>query len=297
VLAEGRFGVCGARVARSGSVVSDSYGRLTALALDPIEKKPLARFRPGSMIVSVGSYGCNLACPFCQNSEIARARGDHLSESDEQLGEQLGGRPSGNGAGRGDRPSAHPRLSSYSPVALVETATSLKSRGNIGIAYTYNEPLINYEFVLDTARLAHEAGLLNVIVTNGYINEEPLATLLPHLDAANIDLKGFTQAFYDRLGAPDGLTAAKRSIELAAHASNVHLEVTTLIIPSLNDSAAEMEQLASWLASVSPHIPLHLTRFHPAYRMLNVPPTPRATIHHLARVASRHLQTVLPGNM
>jgi pyruvate formate lyase activating enzyme len=248
--------------------VADSYGKLTALALDPIEKKPLARFRPGSMVLSAGSYGCNLACPFCQNSDIARAHG-------------------GN--------NLAPRLQTNTPAQLIETALSLKNRGNIGIAYTYNEPLINYEFVSDTARLAHEAGLLNVIVTNGYINEGPLAALLPHLDAANIDLKGFTQAFYDRLGAPRGLATAKRSIELAARV--IHVEVTTLIIPGLNDSADEIERLATWLASINPQIPLHLTRFHPAYRMLNVPPTPRETIHTLIRVASQHLQTVLPGNM
>jgi pyruvate formate lyase activating enzyme len=266
-LAEGQFGVCGARVARNGSVIADTYGRLTALALDPIEKKPLARFHPGSMILSVGSYGCNLNCPFCQNSDIARGRGDQLGL----------------------------RFDERSPEALVETALTLRSRGNIGIAYTYNEPLIGYEFVRDTARLAHESGLLNVIVTNGYINEEPFAALLPHLDAANIDLKGFTQDFYDRVGAPNGLATVKRSIELAARA--LHVEVTTLIIPGLNDSAEEIEQLALWLASIDPNIPLHLTRFHPAHRMLDVPPTPHATIHRLVPVASRRLKTVLAGNM
>jgi pyruvate formate lyase activating enzyme len=273
-LTEERFGVCGARVARDGAVVADSYGKLTALALDPIEKKPLACFHPGSMILSVGSYGCNLTCPFCQNSDIARAHG---------------------GGNNGNRHSPALRLHTYTPTELVEIALSLKNRGNIGIAYTYNEPLINYEFVSDTAQLMRKAGMLNVIVTNGYINEEPLAALLPHLDAANIDLKGFTQTFYDRLGAPRGLATAKRSIELAARA--IHVEVTTLIIPGLNDSTDEIEQLAAWLADVNPQIPLHLTRFHPAYRMLNVTPTPRDTIYTLARIASRHLQTVLSGNM
>jgi pyruvate formate lyase activating enzyme len=251
-------------------VVADSYGRLTALALDPIEKKPLARFHPGSMILSVGSYGCNLNCPFCQNSGIARQRGDgHGSE------------------GRDGR------FDNYSPEELVATALSLVNRGNIGIAYTYNEPLIGYEFVYDTARLAHKAGLLNVVVTNGYLNEGPFATLLPLLDAVNIDLKSFTQGFYDRLGAPGGLTAAKRSIEMAARL--IHVEVTTLIIPGLNDNDTEVEQLAAWLASIDPHIPLHLTRFHPAYRMLDTPPTPHATIHRLTHKAARHLQTVLSG--
>jgi pyruvate formate lyase activating enzyme len=248
-------------------VIADNYSRLTALALDPIEKKPLARFHPRSMILSVGSYGCNLNCPFCQNSNIARARGS--------------------------QPSL--RFNEHTPGALIEIALALKDRGNIGIAYTYNEPLIGYEFVLDTARLAHEVGLLNVIVTNGYINEDPFAALLPHIDAANIDLKGFTQDFYNRVGASNGLATVKRSIELAARA--LHVEVATLIIPGLNDSTAEIERLATWLASIDQNIPLHLTRFHPAYRMLDVSPTPRATIHRLVDVAARHLHTVLTGNM
>jgi pyruvate formate lyase activating enzyme len=265
-LAEGQFGVCGARVARNGAIVADNYGRLTALALDPIEKKPLARFYPGSMILSAGSYGCNLTCPFCQNSTIARQRGDRLG----------------------------PRLDERTPAQLVQTAQSLTDQGNIGIAYTYNEPLVGYEFVADVAKRAHAAGLLNVIVTNGYINEDAFAALLPSLDAANIDLKAFTQAFYDRLGAPQGLATVQRSIELAARL--IHVEVTTLIIDGFNDDEDEMDQLATWLADISPHIPLHLTRFHPAYRMLDVPPTPRDTIRRLTNVASRHLQTVLRGN-
>jgi pyruvate formate lyase activating enzyme len=252
-------------------VIADNYGGLTAEALDPIEKKPLAAFRPGSMILSVGSYGCNLSCPFCQNSAIARMRGDH---------------PEG---------LSKPRLDESAPETLVKTARALRERGNIGIAYTYNEPLVGYEFVRDTARLAHEFELLNVIVTNGYVNEEPLSALLPHLDAANIDLKGFTQDFYDRIGAPDGLTTVKRSIELAARM--IHVEVTTLIIPGLNDDAEEIERLASWLAGIDPEIPLHLTRFHPAYRMTGTPPTPRQTIRSLVAVASLRLKTVLPGNM
>jgi pyruvate formate lyase activating enzyme len=173
-------------------------------------------------------------------------------------------------------------------------ASGLKDRGNIGIAYTYNEPLVGYEFVADTARLAHQAGLLNVVVTNGYLNEGPLAALLPHLDAANIDLKGFTQGFYDRVGAPDGLATVMRAIELASRA--IHVEVTTLIIPGLNDDGEQIGRLSAWLADIDPTIPLHLTRFHPAYRMLDTPPTPRATIRKLIDIASPHLQTVLPGN-
>jgi pyruvate formate lyase activating enzyme len=241
------------------------------LALDPIEKKPLAQFHPGGQILSYGSFGCNLRCPFCQNSDIAqvRPRKDKLPEA--------------------------VNITALSPEQLVSRALTLRPRGNIGIAYTYNEPLVGFEFVLDSARLAHKANLKNVIVTNGFVNEQPLQTLLPHLDAANIDLKGFTQDFYDQVGAPKGLDTVKRSIELAAEA--IHIEVTTLIVPGLNDNEAEISALASWLASVDPAIPLHLTRFHPAYRMLDTPATPRETVSALAAIARQHLNYVHLGNM
>ena len=266
-LAEGQLGVCGARVARAGTVVAANYGRLTALALDPIEKKPLARFHPGSMVLSAGSYGCNLCCPFCQNSDIARMDGRQQP----------------------------PQASSYAPQQLVEAALAARPQGNIGLAYTYNEPLVGYEFVFDTARLAHEAGLLNVVVTNGYINRGPWARLLAHLDAANIDLKAFDQGFYDMVDAPHGLRTVQRSIETAAQA--IHVEVTTLIVPGMNDDKDGISQLAAWLAGVDANIPLHLTRFHPAYRMLDVRPTPRATIVRLVDTAKEHLTHVYAGNM
>ena len=266
-LSEGRLGICGARRATDGTIIADNYGKLTSLALDPIEKKPLARFHPGTTILSAGSYGCNLNCLFCQNSDISRMCGDRLSG----------------------------RIDASTPETLVETALRLKSRGNIGIAYTYNEPLVGYEFVLDTARLAHETGLLNVIVSNGYINEPVFLELLMFLDAANIDLKAFSQKFYDMVGAPKGLETARRSIELAAQ--TIHVEVTTLIIPGLNDSTEEIDEMTAWLAGIDANIPYHLSRFHPAYRMLDRPPTPRSTITKLVEVAKSHLRYVYAGNM
>ena len=266
-LADGQLGICGARQAKDGRVVAANYGQLSALALDPIEKKPLAEFCPGSTILSVGSYGCNLNCPFCQNSDIARMRTLALT-----------------------RP-----VTFHKPEEIVEAALSLQGQGNIGIAYTYNEPLVGYEFVRDTAALAHESGLKNVLVSNGYVKAAAFTALLPLLDAANIDLKGFTQEFYDRVGAPQGLATVRRSIELAAEA--IHLEVTTLIVPGLNDSPEEIAALAKWLAGISPEIPLHLSRFHPAHRMLDKPPTPRQTIRELADVARQHLRKVYMGNM
>ena len=195
-LAEGQTGLCRARANRGGEIVPLNYGRLTALALDPIEKKPLRRFHPGSLILSAGSFGCNLRCPFCQNAEIAAAGPESFTRD-------------------------------CSPEQLVQTALELRSRGNIGVAYTYNEPLVGYEYVRDCARLVHQAGMVNVLVTNGTIQPGPWEALLPLLDAVNIDLKGFTQVWYSTLGGD--LETVRRSISMAARAC--HVEVTTLVVP------------------------------------------------------------------
>ncbi|MGI6221304.1 MAG: AmmeMemoRadiSam system radical SAM enzyme [Coriobacteriales bacterium] len=266
-LAPGAFGLCGARRNDGGCVVSVSHGAVTSIALDPIEKKPLARYRPGSYVLSVGSFGCNLSCPFCQNHEIATARGE-----------------------RGLRISDR-----IEPAELADLADELRERGNIGIAYTYNEPFVGWEFLRDTMPLVRERGLANVVVTNGYINEQPLLELLPFIDALNIDLKGFSQRFYDMVGAPRGLETVKRTIELASRSA--HVEVTTLVIPGENDSPEEMEAEAAWLASIDPEICLHITRFFPRHRMLDKPPTPIATLEKLAKVARGHLPHVVLGNV
>lgn len=263
-LAEGQRGLCHGRRAEAGRVVDDNYGRLTSLALDPIEKKPLAQFHPGSLVLSAGSYGCNLRCPFCQNASIACA-GPH------------------------DVP-----WKEVQPIELVELAESTRDRGNIGLAFTYNEPLIGYEFVRDTGRLAHERGLVNVLVSNGFVNPEPLAKLLPLIDAANIDLKGFTQEFYDFVGGD--LKTVKRTIATLAATPTCHLEVTTLIIPGMNDSEQEIAEAAQWLASLDPAIPYHLTRFFPCHRLTDRPATPVADVHRLAEVARRYLDHVCTGN-
>lgn len=261
-LAEGQTGFCRARVCRSGAVLPLNYGRLTSLALDPIEKKPLRRFRPRSLILSVGSFGCNLRCPFCQNHEISMAGDGTIQTVD------------------------------MSPEQLADKAEELIPRGNIGAAYTYNEPLVGYEYVRDCAAAVHDRGMVNVLVSNGTIEEQPWRALLPLIDAANIDLKGFTQGWYRRLGGD--LDTVKRSIALATE--RCHVEVTTLLVPGENDSVEEIRALAQWLASVSPDIPLHLSRFFPRHQMQDRPPTPVERVYQLAEEARNWLAHVYTGN-
>lgn len=263
-LAPGQTGACRARRNVKGTVIAENYGRVTSLALDPVEKKPLAHFHSGSLILSAGSYGCNLHCPFCQNASIADADADDIAWRE------------------------------ISPEELAETAEKLRERGNIGVAYTYNEPLVGYEYMRDTARLVHEHGMVNVLVTNGYVNDGPLSELAPLVDAANIDLKGFTQDFYDFVGGV--LDTVKHTIEVLASMPTCHVEVTTLIIPGKNDTDEQIDAAARWLASIDPEIPYHLTRFFPSHHLRCVSATPVADVYHLARVAKKHLKRVHVGN-
>lgn len=263
-LREGQRGRCKARIAQNGRVVCENYGRVTAAALDPIEKKPLVRFMPGSFVLSVGSYGCNLGCPFCQNASIAAVGAEKSSWRE------------------------------VSPEELVADAVRLRDRGNVGIAFTYNEPLVGFEYVRDTARLAHEAGLVNVLVTNGMVNPGPLAELLSLIDAANVDLKGFSRGFYEFVGGD--LETVRATIRAMAACETCHVEVTTLIVPGMNDSEEEVDALSAWLASLDPEIPYHVSRFFPCHRLLDRGPTPVRTVYRLADVARRHLRHVFTGN-
>lgn len=268
-LEEGQRGICRVRICRGGNIIEENYprrwhsGQISSLALDPIEKKPLRRFYPGSFILSVGSYGCNLRCPFCQNNSIAMSDGSGLL------------------------------LQRAEPRQLADLAVKLRSRGNIGLAYTYNEPTVSYDFVMDCARLIHERGMKNVLVTNGSLLSEPLRQLLPLIDAMNVDLKGFTEAYYCWLGGD--LETVKNFIRCAVEFS-CHVEVATLVVPGKNDGDDEIERMSAWLASIDRELPLHLLRFFPHYKVQDIPPTPVARIYHLAELARHYLTYVYEGN-
>ena len=268
-LMEGKVGICRTRSVRDGCIVSLSYGRSTALALDPIEKKPLARFRPGSLILSYGSYGCNMRCPFCQNSDISMADAGGIVAD----------------------------VSRYiSPEGLINEAVRLQDCGNIGIAYTYNEPFIAPEYLMDCAVCARERELVNVVVTNGYVSPSTWDAALPLIDALNVDLKCYSEEGYRSLGAPGGLAAVKRSIEAAA-ASGVHVEVTTLVVPGLSDDERLFTEQCEWLASVDRSIPLHLSRFFPAYRSHDKRPTDLDVLEQFRTIALSSLEHVYLGNV
>ena len=255
-IAEGKSGICRVRENVSGKLYATTYGLVSSLALDPIEKKPLGHFYPGSQILSLGGFGCNFHCPFCQNCHISL-------EYDKESGEYL------------------------TPADILGAALRTVPKGNIGVAYTYNEPLIGYEFVYDCAKMVHEAGLKNVIVTNGFINELALEELLPFIDAMNIDLKAFTREFYQKIGGD--LEAVKKTIVKAQQ--KCHLELTTLVIPGENEK--DIIDIAKWLASLSPDIPLHLTRFFPRYKYGDKAPANVMTIARLAEQASIYLRNVM----
>ena len=271
---EGALGSCGARTCRGGRVEAASYGKVTSLALDPIEKKPLNRFFPGSFVLSAGSYGCNLRCPFCQNYEISWS-----AEAKRQA----------------------KRAEHISPEELAGLAARCRDRGNIGVAFTYNEPLVGYEYVRDTARLVHDMGMKNILVTNGTADLAVLAEILPYIDAMNIDLKGFTDRYYRDVLRGD-LKKVTAFIEEAVR--YCHVELTTLVVPGENDSEAEMRALTGWVAGLKDrdgrvcgeNIPLHISRFFPRFHMRDRDATDVRLVYHLADVAREALRYVYTGN-
>ena len=266
LLADGAIGVCRARGNVDGTVRPLGYGRMTAVAIDPVEKKPLARWMPGSTVLSLGGYGCNLRCPWCQNHEISQVGEDEVVW----------------------------RMLMPADVAVLARQASENDARMVGVAYTYNEPLVCWEYVRDTARAVRDVGLKNVLVSAACVNERVLAEVAPLLDAANIDLKSFEPATYRMLGG--NLDTVRRSIELLAATPTCHLEVTTLVVPGVNDTDEEMDRLSAWLSSVDPSIVLHVSRFHPAWRIHDRGPTPVDRVYALADVARRHLRHVRTGN-
>lgn len=260
VIADGTCGRCSVRCNEGGRLWARSYGRITAANLDPIEKKPLYHFYPGSVILSLGSFGCNLTCEFCQNWNISQGA---------------------------------PPSQELSPNDAAQLAKNALGRGNIGIAYTYNEPLISFEYLMDTGQLVREAGMVNVLVTNGIVEPEPLEELLPLVDAMNVDIKSIRPTFYRKLCGGDGL-AARRTVEMSW--GRCHVEITNLIIPGENDSDEDLRDLFDWAASVSRRLPLHLSRYHPDYKLGN-PPTPSTTLRRAYEMARERLDFVYVGNI
>lgn len=258
-----QYGKCKTRVNKEGTLFTESYGILSSISSDPVEKKPLYHFHPGRSILSLGSFGCNLSCDYCQNCEIT------------QINERVF--------------SKHP---SRDPEDMVNKARM--HRNNIGLAYTYNEPTVYYEYMIACAEQIKMHELSNVMVTNGYINKAPLEGLFPYMDAFNVDLKSFRNLFYlQRSGAT--LTPVLETIEAIAK-SGKHLELTFLIIPEFNDSDQEWNEMISWVSDhCSPQTVLHVSRYFPYFK-INKPPTPLSTIQRFLEMAREKLDYVYPGN-
>jgi len=262
-LKEGQVGACGAREVKSGELYSTNYGCLAAANRDPIEKKPLYHYYPGHSVLSLGTFGCNLQCSFCQNWTLARG-------GPEQAPKRVG------------------------PGDVLQMLEREGGPGNVpGVAYTYNEPIIWYEFVYDTARLLHEHGYKNILVTNGYINREPFEELLPYIDAMNVDIKAFNDDFYSEY-CRGRKGPVIETVEKAVQAC--HVEATCLLIPSVNDDPAEQEELARWLGSLNPDLVLHYSRYFPQYK-LDKPPTPVEVLERSKELAQKHLRYVFLGNI
>ena len=259
-LADGKRGLCGVRLARAGKLYAAGYGLISSVQNDPIEKKPLYHFHPGAHIFSVGGWGCNFKCRFCQNWSISQ-------------------QVDFNG-------------SSILPEKIVAAAKTEKSAG---IAYTYNEPLINFEFIAECARLARESGLVNVLVTNGCIEKKPAEFILPMIDALNIDIKSMDEEFYKEQCAG----ALKTVLEFSKQAvtAGCHVEITNLVIPGLNDADKQIQRLAEWVrSSLGGKTPLHLSAYHPEFKM-DLPPTPQETLERAYRLCKEKLPYVYIGNV
>jgi pyruvate formate lyase activating enzyme len=264
-LHEGQRGACFVRARTGDAMVLTTYGRSSGFCLDPIEKKPLNHFYPGTSVLSFGTAGCNLACKFCQNWDLTKSR-----DMDSMMDEASPG----------------------------EIARAAKEAGARSVAYTYNDPIIFAEYAIDVAEACRAAGIANVAVTNGFIHAEPRREFYGRMDAINVDLKGFTDEFYVKLTGSK-LAPVLDTLAWLVHDTKVWLEITTLLIPGHNDSDAEIEAECRWLhKELGPHVPLHFSAFHPDFKMLDVPPTPPATLRRARRIAlAEGLRYVYTGNV
>ena len=264
-LKEGQRGVCFVRAAQAGQVVLTTYGRSSGFCVDPIEKKPLHHFLPGSTILSFGTAGCNLTCKFCQNWHLSRSR------ETETLADEA------------------------APEVIARAAQSLGCRS---VAFTYNDPVVFLEYAIDTAQACHAVGVKSVAVTAGYMNAAPRRDFYAHMDAANVDLKGFTDEFYQHY-CGGHLQPVLDTLAYIARETQTWLELTTLLIPGANDSEAELEALTQWVArELGAHVPLHFSAFHPAWQLTDRPPTPTATLTRARQIALKNgLRYVYTGNV
>lgn len=257
-IAEGKVGACLGRENEGGKLYAINYGKTVSVAVDPIEKKPIYNFHPGKLILSIAPNGCNFACSYCQNWEISQ--------------------------------KVVPTRE-LSPIQAVEAAQKYHS---VGIAYTYTEPLVWYEYILDTGKLIHQAGMVNVLVTNGYIKEEPLRRVLPLIDAMNIDVKSMEDSFY-RTHCKGRVGPVLRTARVAKE-SGCHVEITNLIIPALNDSDERIDGLIDWVAELGVDTPLHFSRYFPHYKC-DLPATPAETLEKAYEKAKERLRYVYVGNI
>ncbi len=264
-LHEGQQGLCFVRANQGGQVVLTTYGRSSGFCIDPIEKKPLNHFLPGTSVLSFGTAGCNLACKYCQNWDMSKAREMDI------LAAQA------------------------SPEGIAKTA---KKYGCRSVAFTYNDPVIFHEYAIDTAKACHELGIKSVAVTAGYISPEPRKEFYAHMDAANIDLKGFTEEFYFKLTGGH-LDPVLDTLKYVHHETDTWLEITTLLIPGYNDSEDEIDRMTQWIfKELGPDVPLHFTAFHPDYKMMDTPPTPPETLTRARTIAMKNgLHYVYTGNV
>jgi pyruvate formate lyase activating enzyme len=264
-LSDGQRGLCFVRQRQGEAMVLTTYGRSSGFCVDPIEKKPLNQFYPGSSVLSFGTAGCNLACKFCQNWDISKSREmDRLADA-------------------------------ATPEAIARTAQAMGCRS---VAFTYNDPVIFFEYALDVADACHALGLRTVAVTAGYIHDAPRRELFAKMDAANVDLKGFTEDFYHKLTVAH-LQPVLDTLVYLARETEVWTEITTLLIPGHNDSDAEIERLSAWVArELGQDVPLHFTAFHPDYKMMDTSPTPPETLRRARRIAlDAGLHHVYTGNV